>query len=520
MKKILNLNKLGLNIYSIINKNKMNDIKTNLIVATDLQWGISKKGLIPWRIKEDSNFFLDVTKREYIIGKKNAIIMGKNTWKALPDNFRGLRDRINIIISSQMTNNELLEDNKTKTDSYLVKSLNEGIKLCKNFDLGKIFIGGGNNIYKEALENLHIDEIYLSQINNNYDCDNIFPIESFNKIINNYKIHSTKEFLVCDQISKEKRNIKFTKFYKGDIPNHLNIINAEEQRYLDLLESILRNGDFRETRNANTWSQFGKNLEFDLSNGFPLLTTKKVNFQGIFEEALFFLSGKTDAKILSDKGIKIWDKNTSREFLDSIGLNHYDEFDMGPMYGFNFRHFGLLYEDKNKNYKEGFDQIKYCLDLIKNDPNSRRIIMTSFNPAQAKKGVLYPCHSIVMQWYVEEKNKLALSIYNRSQDMILGNPWNITYAALLIHLFCEVINNDSNYLGNKLLPGRLIMNLGDIHIYENHYEQCIRQILREPYKFPQLIFKRKVTELIDFKFEDLNLVDYYCYPGIIAKMIA
>lgn len=495
------------------------DFRTNLIVAVDSNWGISNKGLTPWRIKEDSNLFHDVTKREYIKGKKNAIILGKGSWKALPDSLRGLKDRINIVVSSSMTNDELNQDNKTQTESYLAKSLNQGIELCKIIQAGKIFICGGTNIYREALEEYNIDEIYLSEIDANYCCDNKFPEDIFKKIINDYKIHSSKQFWVNDENNNSKVNIKFTRYYKGDIPPHLNV-NSEEDKYLNLLEGILRNGDYRKTRNGMVWSQFGKHMEFDLSKGFPILTTKKVFFRGIFEELMLFLSGKTDAKILSERKVKIWDANTSRGFLDANGLKHYDVGDLGPLYPFQFRHYGLKYEGKNKIYQGGFDQVKYCIELIKSDPYSRRIIMTCFNPAQSKECVLYPCHSIVLQFYVENNNHLSLACYNRSQDMFLGVVWNLSYAALLIHLFCEIINNDINYKGSKLLPGRLIMNLGDTHIYEDHKEQSIRQILREPYPFPHLIFKRDVTDITDFKFEDLELVDYNYYPIIIGKMIA
>lgn len=146
--------------------------------------------------------------------------------------------------------------------------------------------------------------------------------------------------------------------------------------------------------------------------------------------------------------------------------------------------------------------------------------MTSFNPAQAGQGVLYPCHSLVLNFYVEKGGRLSLATYNRSQDLFLGVVWNMTYAALLIHMFCEVINNDSEYKGDALIPGRLIMNLGDTHIYEDHYVQSVRQILREPFEFPKLIFKRKVADINDFVFEDLELIDYQCYPNILAKMVA
>lgn len=515
---------------NIINNRYMsnNNFKTNLIVATDSKWGISKQNNIPWNIKEDSNFFADVTKRQYEKNKLNVVIMGKNTWKALPNAMRGLKDRINIVISSSMTEDELNIDNTTKTESYVVKSFNEGIKLCNKLNPGKVFIGGGSSIYKEAIEKLNIDEIYLTKIQGDYGCDNKFPISSSKFDIFSYNVYSTKTFNCTDQNTKLPVEVTFSKFYKGELPAHLNI-NKEEQQYLDLLENVIKTGHFRQTRNSKTWTKFGKTIEFDLNKGFPILTTKKVFFRGVFEELLFFLKGDTNAKHLSDKGVKIWDANTSREFLDSVGLNHYDPFTLGPMYGFNMKHFNAPYSGPNSDYTScGFDQIKYCLDLLKKDPFSRRVLMTTYNPSYASEGCLFPCHGIAILFNVEpetlnskdEVYKLSCMMFQRSADNFCGVPFNICSYSILIHLFCEIINNDASYKGPKFIPGRLIMNLGDTHIYEDHYAQCIRQILRDSHNFPQLIFKRKVTELTDFKFEDLELVNYESYPNIIAKMVA
>jgi len=488
--------------------------KIALIVAVDINNGISKNGEIPWKIKEDSTFFQDVTKRKYE-DKKNAVIMGKNTWKELRG---GLKGRINIVVSSSMTKAELLTDN-INYEAYVVKSLCAAIKHCT--DVGKIFICGGHNIYKEALNNYKLDELYITRIYSDFWCTNKFPIDvimSFAPIFNNYILHTTHNFKVTDLNTNKKVDIEFCKYYKDkQTPKS----NKEEQQYLNLLQNILDNGHFRQTRNSNTWSLFGKNMEFDLSNGFPIITTKRVFIRGVFEELLFFLKGDTNAKNLSDKGVKIWDANTSREFLDSHGLEHYQEFSIGPMYGYQLKYFNSEYKGFDHDYTgTGFDQIEYCLNLLKTDPHSRRILMTTYNPAQANEGVLFPCHGIVIQFYVEKNNRLSCSMYQRSGDIFLGIPFNISSWSLLVHMFCEVINNDSTYTGPKFSPGRFVMNLGDVHIYENHYSQCVRQILREPYPFPQLTFKRKVTKLTDFKYEDLELVNYQCYPSIPAKMIA
>lgn len=500
---------------------KMSKLSTNLIVAVDSKWGISNKGMIPWRFKEDSLFFQDVTKREYVKGKKNAIILGKNSWKALPDTFRGLKDRINIVVSSSMTPEELVQDNKTLAESYLVKSLNEGIDLCQKIQPGKIFIGGGNNIYKESLEKNLVDEVYLTQIDADYKCDNTLPFLS--KVFDNFKTFSSKQFVLTDQNHQDKSNkanVTFTKLYRDELPIHLNV-NKEEQQYLDLLENILRTGNYRKGRNGYTWSKFGKHMEFDLSKGFPILTTKKINFYAIFEELLWFLKGDTNSKNLSEKGIKIWDGNTTREFLDSVGLTHLKEGEIGPMYGFQLLNFNAPYKGAEVDYTgKGFNQIEYCLNLLKKDPFSRRILMTTYNPAQANEGCLFPCHGISIIFNVEEGHKLSCMMTQRSIDSICGLQFNLSSYSLLVHMLCEILNNDENYNGDKFSPGRLIMNLADTHIYESHKEQAIRQILREPREFPQLKFKRKVKDLKDFKFEDLELIDYQFDPYIPVKMVA
>ena len=498
----------------------MNKTKIILMVAFDCKKGIARKNEIPWGIKEDYTFFQDVSKRDYHKGKLNACIMGKATWKAIPEQQRGLKDRITIVISTTMTQEELEIDNTTKTHVYLVRSLEGALELCQNLDLGCILICGGNGIYKQALEELNVDEIYLTDIYDDYECDVFFPYDSFLQISNNYQIFDTKTFLLKDTKHDRIVNTRFIKYvHNDDYYKRMKNVNKEEKHYLDLLYDILQNGDFRQTRNAKTWSLFGKTLEFNLSEGFPLLTTKRMFFRGVFEELLFFLKGDTNSKHLEEKGINIWKQNTSRDFLDKMNLQHYDIGDMGPLYSFQLVHYGETYQGMNKQYK-GFNQLDYCLNLLKNDPSSRRIIMTTFHAIQAMESVLYPCHGLFIQFYVEKDNKLSCMMTQRSSDSYLGLSFNITSYSLLVHMFCEVINNDQEYKGNKLNPGRLIMNLGDTHIYHDHYSESIRQILREPYTKPILKFKRKISELTDFKFEDIELINYQCYPNIPVKMVA
>ena len=552
--------------------------KINLIVAIDSKGGISKGGIIPWRITEDMFFFLDVTKRKYTDCNPNVVIMGNNTWKSLPS---GLKERVSVVVSSTMTNEEF-ENNESQ---QLVMNLKDAVSYAETVNPGKIFIGGGTSIYKEALETLNIDEIYLTQIDHDFECDNIFPKDLLDQTIGNLNKTSCDTFLLTDKNTNNKINVSFTKYHKKS-PE---IKNKSEQQYLDLLKYILNEGHFRQTRNGETYSKFGKVLDIDLADGFPLLTTKKVFFAGIFHELIFFLKGDTNANNLMEKGVKIWNPNTTREFLDSVNLQHYEEGDMGPMYGFNWSHFGADYKGMKYDYEgQGFNQIDYCLNLLRSDPFSRRILMTTYNPEVAKEGCLFPCHGISIIFHVEPQNfsnsfaptskdvepqnfsnsfaptsknvepqnssnsfaptsknvepqnssnsfapsskevepskenkyKLSCMMTQRSVDTCCGLPFNIASYALLVHLFCEVLNNDINYKGPQFVPGRLVMCLADVHVYNIHYTGAVRQTLRESYDFPKLVFKNKVSNLTEFNIEDVELIDYKSYPLINFKMVA
>jgi dihydrofolate reductase/thymidylate synthase len=504
---------------------KNNMKKINMIVAIDDMWGISKQGKIPWKITEDTHHFLDVTKRTCSNEKntkKNAIIMGKNTWLSLQtNNNTGLKDRIVIVVSSTL---ELEYD-----AAVVVNSLRAAIDLCEeNVNINEIFICGGSRIYKEALDTLCINDFYLTMIRKNYNCDNFFPAASF---IKDVAKDCSKTFTVKDLSDDTDVEVTFCKYgllemnYTEFAYLPITSQNNGERVYLSLLNEIINFGALEQTRNSMTWSVFGKNLSFDLSKGFPLLTTKRVFFRGVVEELLFFLRGDTNAKHLSEKSVNIWDANTNRKFLDSVGLDHYQEGCMGSMYGFQLLHYNAEYLGMHEDYTgKGFNQIDYCLNLLKTDPFSRRIMMTTYNPGAAKQGCLYPCHGISIIFNVKKTlhNTYALScmMTQRSADMFLGIPFNIASYALLVHILCETINNDETYTGNRYTPGTLIMSLGDAHVYESHYSECIRQILREPYAFPQLKINRKIKSITDFVYEDIELENYMCYPTIKAKMVA
>lgn len=262
-------------------------------------------------------------------------------------------------------------------------------------------------------------------------------------------------------------------------------MNQEEQSYLDLLKNIIDNGNTRGDRTGvGTRSIFGSTLRFSLKNNtIPLLTTKKVFIKGVIEELLFFIRGETDTKKLEANGVNIWKGNTSREFLDNRGLAHYNEGEMGPMYGNVWRSFN------------GVDQLSNALDLIKNDPNSRRIMVSAYNPANSSLCVLEPCH-LFFQFYVNN-GKLSCQWMQRAVDCGLGLPFNIASYATLTHLMAKAANIEAD---------ELIFVGGDTHVYENHIEPLKEQLKREPSDFPTLKINKEISSIKDM--ENLNYNDF------------
>lgn len=292
----------------------------------------------------------------------------------------------------------------------------------------------------------------------------------------------------------------------------MEVINTEEVAYLNILENVLKNGDYRLDRTkTGIYSIFGQNLKFSLRNGqIPLLTTKRVYWRGVVEELIFFLKGMTNNVYLQDKKVRIWDGNSSREYLDSIGLTEREVGDLGPVYGWNWRHFGANYKDCHTDYSnQGVDQIKNAINLIKNEPTSRRIIVTSWDPTKLNEVCLPACH-VMFQFYVNvEKGELSCQMYQRSVDCFLGLPFNISSYALLTYIIADICG---------LKPGELTMCLGDTHIYKNHVEQCKIQMSRNPNKFPKLNIKNHHENPEDYEFDDFEILDYKPGPIIKADM--
>ena len=257
------------------------------------------------------------------------------------------------------------------------------------------------------------------------------------------------------------------------------------KQYLDLLRRVKNEGVFKGDRTGTgTTSVFGHQMRFDLSEGFPLLTTKKLHTKSIIHELLWFLKGDTNVKYLQDNGVRIWN-----EWADENG-------DLGHIYGYQWRSW--------PDYKGGsIDQISEVIEQIKNNPNSRRLIVSAWNVADIDNMNLPPCHAF-FQFYVAD-GKLSLQLYQRSADIFLGVPFNIASYALLLHMVAQVTG---------LEPGTFVHTLGDAHIYSNHKEQIELQLTREPRKLPRLKINPNVKNIFDFKFEDFEIVDYDPHPHI------
>lgn len=786
--------------------------KIYIILAVDSRFGIAKNKRIPWKITEDMHFFYDTTNL-HKPNSKNAVIMGKNTYLVTGI----LSGRDNIIISSTL--------GSIKGELTAFTKISEALTFCCNGNYENIFVCGGKSVYEKMMRDFGylIDGIYLTSINKNYECDVLVDLGIINKLISNLDLVNSVSINLIDKFDNTMVTCTFN-YYDRNVK-----LNIKEFEYLETIQEIITLGHERQTRNSIVKSIFGKSLTFDLNNGFPLLTSKRIFFRGVFEELMFFLRGDTNTKHLSEKNVNIWKPNTSREFLDSVGLQ-YEEGDMGPCflsdtwvftadghkniselengesvcthngvfkkinktfkrqytgeiysilhngspdipiectpehpflvknienqkisyipardlrphihklgiilntnnviptlekycykspemwnalglyamcgyinkgiinfilydnvslssmsklygtfpyiesykrdagktyykvvnstipnvcqlfgqlgtnmykkipqfifdapvnllrefidgytqnlqgdntllfttlenaydfqllfakigrksvlqriqhmylltlcntadaidisgnclwcdiitmtirsvsdrvvfnisveddhtytannivvhncYGFQWRHFNAEYFGCNANYdNKGFDQLNYCINLLKNDPFSRRIMMTSYNPIQASQGVLFPCHGNIILFYVDENFHLSCMMTQRSADYICGVPFNIASYALLVTLLCELINNDSTYQGRRFTPGKIILNFGDVHIYNDHMEAAVRQLLRIPTRFPTISFNRKITSINDIEFKDVEINNYFSHPALNVKMI-
>lgn len=466
-----------------------------IVAKTFLKNGIGKNNNLPWKLKNDLKHFKFITESNKNPKLQNSIIMGKNTWNSLPK--KPLDNRLNIIVSNTLYNEN--KNRRTKNIEYIDsfdKALNIATEKSEN-----IFIIGGEQIYKEAINHNLCEKLYITDIYNNYNCDTYFPEINENK----FKLTKISEF------KKEKNiNFRYLIYHNKDYIKNLPYKNLEELQLFSLFNNIIQNGELKSNRtNTKIYSVFSPSkLKYNLEDTFPICTSKKIFIRGIFEELMFILRGQTDNKILKNKKINIWSGNTTKEFLNSNNLYHLNEDDMGETYGFNMRYYGEKYINCNTEYKNTIpnsDQLNYLINLLKYDKNSRRMIINLWNPNSLNNCSLPPC-LMLYQFNVSNNNKLNLQITLRSSDVYLANNWNTVYAALFVHLLCNI--KDIN-----LTPGILTVNIGDAHIYENHLNAVKEQMTREPRPYPKLEVLTQKKDITDFEFSDIKLLGYNPYDN-------
>ena len=517
----------------------------NFIVAMSKNKGIGYKTKLPWNLSADMKHFKEITTKTFnkaetkyqstsskfiytakelfnesfkqsksINKRKNMVVMGRNTWESLPDKFKPLPDRINVVLSSEKLSSKW--DDKVVQAESLESVFSIANELKSKDMLEEVYVIGGSRVFNDLLKT-YPDQcklIYQTLIEKEYEADVFFEIpKDFDPLfVSKTQRDSDTTFdyriLFNKNITKDENLMNnfdevINPYFLTKYPKH------EEYQYLEAMKDILETGHYKQDRTGvGTYSKFGLRMSFDCSQTFPLLTTKDTFWRGIVEELIWFMKGDTNAKHLQDKKIHIWDGNSSREYLDSIGLKEREVGDLGPVSGFQWRHFGAEYKSMHDDYTDkGNDQLKEVIHTIKNNPNSRRIMMSAWNPVDLKLMALPPCH-VLCQFYVED-NKLNLQMYQRSGDMGLGIPFNIASYSLLLRMVAHVTD---------FLPGKFVHIVGDAHIYKSHVEAVKKQLMRTPKAFPILKINRDVKDIEDFKFEDFSLVNYSCWPKIKMEM--
>ncbi|KAG8655932.1 bifunctional dihydrofolate reductase-thymidylate synthase 1 [Manihot esculenta] len=500
-----------------------------VVVAATGDMGIGKDGKLPWKLPSDLKFFKDITLTTFDSGKKNAVIMGRKTWESIPPEYRPLCGRLNVVLTRSRS-----FDIATAENVLMCGSLSSALELLAAspycLSIEKVFVIGGGQILREALNAPGCDAIHITEIETKINCDTFIPkidsslfqpwYSSFPMVENNIRYcfatyvrvrsfavepHSQNNGLNSDSGSE---NSKFKVKEFSFLPKKI-FERHEEFLYLRLVQDIISSGNLKDDRTGTgTLSKFGCQMRFNLRKTFPLLTTKKVFWRGVVEELLWFISGSTNAKVLQEKSIHIWDGNASREYLDSVGLKDREEADLGPIYGFQWRHFGARYIDMHADYTgQGFDQLLDVIDKIKNNPDDRRIILSAWNPSDLKLMALPPCHMFA-QFYIAH-GELSCQMYQRSADMGLGVPFNVASYALLTCMIAHVCN---------LVPGDFVHVFGDAHVYCTHIRPLQEQLQKLPKPFPILKINPEKKNIDSFVAADFTLIGYDPHRKIEMKM--
>lgn len=459
-----------------------------LVAYTAGSRGIGKDDLLPWsKITDDMRLFRQLTMNQ-------TVVMGSKTFFSLPNTSRPLPSRRNIVVT------------RTPCDSRF-DPYREEVFFCDLVDARRmiseatsdVFVIGGMQIYEELLP--MCSTVHATVIYDKVACDTHFPM-----------LKDDFEIVKVDQLRSSTSGVQY-RFVRFDRTTTADPSSADRE-YARLARSVLQRSDGKvrnDRTGTGTLSIFGEQIRIDVSKHAPLLTTKRVPWKSCIEELIWFMKGQTDANLLKEKGVNIWNGNSSRAFLDKVGLVRLNEGDCGANYSFQWRFFGQEYSNCNTNYMPytRFDQLNNVLKMIRTTPTSRRIFMSSWNPLDLNNTVLPPCH-VSAQFYVDE-GVLSCHVYQRSCDVFLGLPWNIFSYSTLTQILAKMAD---------LVPGDLIMSFGDVHLYRDHLEQINEQLSRTALCPPVLKIHESVRDKMfeELNIEDFELIEYNSHPSIKGKM--
>ena len=470
--------------------------------------GIGSNNDLLFKFKKDMSFFKNITSNNGGTDLQNVVVMGKSTWLSIPALNKPLVGRINVILTQDCNRKE---PRKLVNDNVYFMTFEMFSKVYERMPTLNVFVIGGEQIYKLFMEQkgeLKPKDLYLTVVEGK--CSKT-PDKFMEPPGIEYKLMSISEKFTESNAEGNTNTYRFCRYRKTEAEK------SDEQTYLDLCKSILLNGQRKDDRTrVGTISEFGKQIRYDICDTIPLFTTKRVAWKHCIEELLWFLRGDTDAKKLQSKGVKIWDGNSSREFLDSRGLQNYEEGICGPLYGWQWRFFGAKYSQEFSDTTKfrvtgGIDQIEKVIQSLKNDPYGRRHLVCAWNPPQLDEMVLPPCH-FAFQFYVGGGGKeLSCHVMMRSNDVFLGHPFNVFSYAVLTHIIG---------LKTGMKPKELVISITDAHLYNNHIEATEEQLKRSPRVLPKLLINQRVKDIPieEIQSTDFEVVGYFPHPVIKAPM--
>ncbi|KAK7279180.1 hypothetical protein RJT34_24226 [Clitoria ternatea] len=510
-------------VQSFVNSLSNQQRTYQVVVAATQDMGIGKDGKLPWRLPTDLKFFKEITMKTSDPGKKNAVLMGRKTWESIPLEYRPLSGRLNVVLTRSGS-----FDIATAENVVICGSMSSVLELLAaspySLSIEKVFVIGGAQIFREALNAPGCEAIHITEIQSSIECDTFMPpvdstvfwpwYSSFPKVENNIRYSFTTYVRVRSSateppsqnndpsVDNNSDSIKFEIKNFSFLPKTI-FERHEEYIYLRLVQDIISEGTTKDDRTGTgTLSKFG---------------CQKVFWRGVVEELLWFISGSTNAKMYRRwvaLGLMVI-KDVDGAGFRVVGLTEREEGDLGPVYGFQWRHFGasslfplLNFTDMHNDYSgQGFDQLLDVINKIKHNPDDRRIILSAWNPADLKLMAIPPCHMFA-QFYVAN-GELSCQMYQRSADMGLGVPFNIASYALLTCMIAHVCD---------LVPGDFIHVIGDAHVYCNHVKPLQEQLNNLPKPFPTLKINPKKKDIDSFVAADFKLIGYDPHQKIDMKL--